>query len=58
MAVRVNKTIVVADYTKIGRTSFAHINSIDGVDILISDQKANQEELNKIAKRNIEIRLV
>ncbi|GAI16080.1 unnamed protein product, partial [marine sediment metagenome] len=32
--------------------------SIDGVDILISDQKANQEELNKIAKRNIEIRLV
>lgn len=58
MAARVNKTIVVADYTKIGRTSFAHINSIDGVDILISDQKANQEELNKIAKRNIEIRLV
>lgn len=58
MAARVNKIIIVADYTKIGRTSFAHINSIDGIDILITNQRANQEELNKIAKRNIEIRLV
>ena len=38
MAGRVNKIIIVGDYTKIGRTSFL-IRSIDGVDMLISDKK-------------------
>ena len=58
MAERVNKIIIVGDYTKIGRTSFSYIRSIDGVDMLISDKKADKEELDKISKRNIEIRLV
>jgi len=58
MIARVNKTIAVGDYTKIGRTSFSHIESIDALDVLISDKKASQEELNKISKRNIEIRIV
>ena len=58
MAERVSRIIVVADYTKIGRTSFSYIKSIEGLDILITDKKADREELNKIAKKNIEIRLV
>lgn len=58
MAERVNRIIVVGDYTKIGRTSFSYIKPIDGIDILISDKKADKEELDKITKRNIEIRLV
>ncbi len=58
MASRVNKIIVVGDYTKVGRTSFSYIKPVDGVDILISDKKADRQELNKISKRNIEIRLV
>ena len=58
MASRVNKIIVVGDHTKIGRTSFSHIKSIDGIDILISDKKADQKELSQISKKNIEIRLV
>lgn len=58
MVARASKTIVVGDYTKIGRTSFSHIGPIDGIAVLVSDQKARQEELNKISKKNIEIRLV
>lgn len=58
MAERVNKIIIVGDYTKIGRTSFSHVQPVDGVDILITDKKADREELNKISKKNIEIRIV
>ncbi|MBN2072603.1 MAG: DeoR/GlpR transcriptional regulator [Actinobacteria bacterium] len=58
MSERVNKIIVVADYTKIGRTSFSYIKPVDGLDILVTDKKADRDELNKISKRNIEIKLV
>lgn len=58
MIVRVNKTIIVADYTKIGRASFAKIDSLDNVDILITNNKANKDELDAIRDKGIEIRLV
>ena len=55
---RVNKTIVVTDYSKIGRTSFAYINSIDHADVLITNQNANSEELGLIREKGIETMLV
>jgi DeoR/GlpR family transcriptional regulator of sugar metabolism len=58
MMARVNKTIVVADYTKIGRTSFAHIAPIENIDILVTNQKANSDEINLIRDRGVEVKLV
>jgi DeoR family fructose operon transcriptional repressor len=58
MIVRANKTIVVADYSKIGRESFMHIESLDSVDVLITNQNANQQEIQSIREKGIEIRLV
>jgi DeoR/GlpR family transcriptional regulator of sugar metabolism len=58
MISQVNQTIIVADYTKIGRTSFSYISSVDNIDMLISDQKADKEEISKIEKRDVEVRLV
>lgn len=55
---RVNKTIVVADYTKISRTSFAYINSIGSVDILVTNKNSNQDEINAIKEKGVEIKLV
>lgn len=58
MIARVNKTIVVADYSKIGRTSFTYIDSIDHIDTLITNQNANQDEIGLIGEKGVEIRLV
>ena len=58
MIARVNKTIVVADYTKVGRASFSHIESIDRIDCLITNENANKDELDAIKEKGIEIRLV
>lgn len=58
MIERVNKTIVVADYTKIGRASFSHIESADKIDCLITNENANKEEIAEIKGKGTEIRLV
>ena len=58
MLARANKTIVVADYSKIGRSSFAYIDSIDNLDVLVTNQNANQDELNLIKGKGVEIRCV
>ena len=58
MIARVNKTFIVADYTKIGRASFSCIDAIDNVDTLITDNKANQDEINAIREKGVEVILV
>ncbi|BBH21379.1 galactitol utilization operon repressor [Paenibacillus baekrokdamisoli] len=58
MIARVNKTIVVADYTKIGRSSFSHIEGIDKIDCLISNHNANKDDIEAIQEKGIEVRLV
>lgn len=54
----VNKTIAIADYTKIGRASFSHIESIDKIDCLISNKNANKDEIEAIKDKGTEIRLI
>lgn len=58
MIVRAKKTIVVADYTKIGRTSFAHIAPLEDIDILITNKNANEDEIQEIKDRGVEVSLV
>jgi DeoR/GlpR family transcriptional regulator of sugar metabolism len=58
MIARVNKTIVVADFTKVGIASFAYIDSLDKIDYLVTNNTANQEEIQKIQEIGIEVSLV
>lgn len=57
MITRVNKTIVVADYTKIGRASFARIDALDNIDILVTNHNANPDEIGSIREKGVEIKL-
>jgi len=58
MIERANKTIVTADYSKIGRESFAFICLIQQIDCLITNRGANEEEISEIIKMGTEVRLV
>jgi DeoR/GlpR family transcriptional regulator of sugar metabolism len=55
MISRVNRTIVAADYTKIGRISFAHIDSLENIDMLVTNGNANPEELSLIQEKGVEL---
>ncbi|GKS13187.1 galactitol utilization operon repressor [Paenibacillus chitinolyticus] len=54
----VDKSILVADYTKIGRANFARIEAIDKIDCLISNRNANKGEIEAIKEKGVEVRLV
>jgi DeoR/GlpR family transcriptional regulator of sugar metabolism len=58
MIERVNKTIVVADFSKIGRESFAFVSSIQSIDCLITNTDANENEINGIRAAGIEVFMV
>ncbi len=49
------RTIVVADYSKIGRTAFAEIGEIDKIDILVTSINADSAHLEKLKSKNVEI---
>ncbi|NSW90187.1 MAG: DeoR/GlpR transcriptional regulator [Firmicutes bacterium] len=55
MIARAKKTIVVADYTKVGRTSFALISPLENVDMLVTNQNANEDEIREIRDRGVEV---
>ena len=55
MITRANRTIVVADYTKIAREGFAHIDEISSIDTLVTNKKADKEELHTISNMGIEV---
>ncbi|HOJ10525.1 MAG TPA: DeoR/GlpR family DNA-binding transcription regulator [Clostridiales bacterium] len=58
MIARANKTIVVGDYTKVGRTSFAHISPLENVDVIVTNKNANEDEINEIKEKGVEVRQV
>ena len=58
MIARAKKTIVVADYTKIGRIGFAHISPLEDIDILITNKNINEDEIQEIKDRGVEVRLI
>lgn len=57
----INKTkhiIIAADNTKIGRAGFAHICQIEDIDLLVTDTKSNNEDIEDIRNKGIEVRKV
>lgn len=52
---RANRTIVAADYSKIAKEGFAHIDSIDSIDTLVTNKKANDEDIKSLINKNIEV---
>lgn len=52
------ENILVADYRKIGRITFCKICDISAISRLITDDKADKDELDKIHKKGIDIDIV
>jgi len=52
------KNIVVADYRKIGRVTFAKVCNLNDIDLIITDDKASKDTTNKFLNHNIKIDIV
>ncbi len=55
MLARARKTIIAADYSKIGRTAFAEIGGLGQVDAIVTSHNADGAYLRKLKNKNIEI---
>lgn len=55
MMARANRSVAVVDFSKVGRGSFAYINPADCLDMLVTDEKANQDELTSLREKGIKI---
>lgn len=49
------RTIVVADFSKIGRTAFAEIDDVDKIDMLVTSEGADSNCLAKLKGQDIDI---
>ncbi len=58
MIERAQRVIVVADSTKIGQSTLAKLAELSEVDLLITDSKANADELARIRRAGVEIQIV
>jgi DeoR/GlpR family transcriptional regulator of sugar metabolism len=58
MIERVKRTIVVADYTKIGRADFTCIATADRIDFLVTNNNAPKDEISALAELGAEVKLV
>jgi DeoR/GlpR family transcriptional regulator of sugar metabolism len=52
------QVVVTADYSKIGTSRFIQIATLDEVDILITDDKAPEEELKRIEEHGVRVVVV
>lgn len=48
-------SIVAADYSKIGRLSFAKIDNVSGIDTLVTNKDSDEESLSKLNAKGIKI---
>jgi DeoR family transcriptional regulator of aga operon len=55
MVAKAQRTVVVADGSKVGRVALAQMASIDQVAMLITDSSADPAELKAIAAAGVEI---
>lgn len=58
MVMHAQRTVVVADGSKIGKLALAQVSGIDGIDMLITDGSADPAELAAIAAAGVEIHVV
>ncbi len=55
MIERSNRTIAIADYSKVGVEAFTHVQSIDCVDCIITNEAAPHAILDELTKNGIEV---
>lgn len=55
MMARANKAIAAVDFSKVGRGSFAHIADVKALDVLVTDDKADREELERIRASGVKV---
>jgi len=55
MMERVEEAIILADHTKFGKTTFAHICPLSDVSMIITDKKCPEEWKNILAQKEIEL---
>ena len=58
MISRVKRTIVVADYAKVGRVSFANIDTVSVIDTLVTDTRANPDDVRALIDKGLEVQQV
>lgn len=58
MIKKAKQVIVVADYSKIGATHFVNMGDIEDVDMLITDNKAPADKVEKIREKGVEVIIV
>lgn len=58
MVTHAQRTIVVADGSKIGRIALAKVADIQQVELLITDESADAEELDRIRARGVKVLVV
>jgi DeoR/GlpR family transcriptional regulator of sugar metabolism len=58
MVARARRTIVVADSSKVGRTGFTPISAVDEVDVLVTDQDADEAEIARLRDRGVTVLIV
>ena len=56
MILRSNMTIVVADYTKIGRVGFSNVSNLENIDMIITNNDADESTISAIREKGIEVR--
>lgn len=55
MMQRANKTIVAADYSKIGRNAFSKIDDIKHVDIIVTSEQSNNACIDQIKGKKVKV---
>jgi len=58
MIERAHRTIVVADFSKVGRRGFAPIAPISAVDVLVTDEAADKAEIAALRDMGLEVIIV
>jgi DeoR family transcriptional regulator of aga operon len=58
MVTHAQRTVVVADGSKIGRIALAKVADLEQVELLITDESADADELDRIRAAGVEVRVV
>lgn len=53
-----NKIIILSDHSKFGKQSFASVDSLQSIDILITDRGISEEMKGEIERLGVEVRIV
>lgn len=52
---RARKTMIIADYTKVGRAGFTCLHRLDGTLELVTDEKCSRTEVKKLEAKGVKV---